>query len=170
MNVSEAIRARRSIRAYRKTPVEKEKLDRILEAGRLSPSARNMQERHFVVVTDKDKRHQLVAAANNQSFVGQAPVVIAACGTIPDYVMACGQTAYTVDVAIAVDHMSLQAMEEGLGTCWVCAFKEPAVKEVLNIPENLRVVTLLTLGYPAENPDPRPRNPIEDMVSYETYE
>ena len=170
MNVSEAIRSRRSIRVYRKAPVEKEKLDRILDAGRLAPSARNMQERHFVVVADKEKRRRLMVAAKNQSFVGEAPILIVACGTIPDYVMSCGQLAYTVDVAIAVDHMSLQAVEEGLGSCWVCAFDEPEVKEVLGIPKDIRVVTILAVGYPGEAPEARPRSPIEDMVSYDAYE
>ena len=169
MNVSDAISTRRSIRVYRNKPIEEEKLARILEAGRLAPSARNMQERKFVVVRDRETRQKLMVAAKNQSFVGKAPVVIAACGTIPDYVMSCGQPAYTVDVAIAVDHMSLQAVEEGLGTCWVCAFDEAKVKALLNIPEDIRVVTLLTLGYPAEAPPARARKALVELVAYDRY-
>jgi len=169
MNVGEAIRARRSIRVYRSTAVEDEKLNRVLEAGRLAPTARNMQERKFVVVRDRQKRLKLMKAAKNQSFVAQAPVVVVACGTIVDHMMSCGQLSYPVDVAIAVDHMTLQAVEEGLGTCWVCAFSEPEVKAILDIPEDVRVVALLTLGYPAESPDPRPRRPVGEIVSFGSY-
>lgn len=169
MNVTEAIRTRRSIRVYRKTPVEEEKLSRVLEAARLAPTARNMQERKFVVVRDPEKRRRLVKAAKNQTFVGQAPVVIVACGTIPDYVMSCGQLAYPIDVAIAVDHMTLQAVEEGLGTCWVCAFNEEEVKAILEIPEKIRLVALLSLGYPAESPGARPRESLDEMVCFDVF-
>jgi nitroreductase len=170
MNVSEAIRCRRSIRAFKSKPVEEEKLQRILEAGRLSPSARNIQDRKFVVVRDRATREKLMKAAKNQSFVAQAPVVIVACGTMPEYVMSCGQLAYPIDVAIAVDHMTLQAVEEGLGTCWVCAFSEPDVKKLLGIPDAVRVVTILPMGYPAEEPAARPRKPIAEYASFEKYE
>jgi len=170
MNVSEAIRSRRSIRAFKSKPVEEEKLQRVLEAGRLSPSARNVQDRKFVVVRDRATREKLMKAAKNQSFIAQAPVVIVACGTLAEYVMSCGQLAYPIDVAIAVDHMTLQAVAEGLGTCWVCAFSEPDVKKLLAIPDTVRVVTLLPLGYPAEEPAPRPRKPIQECACFEKYE
>jgi len=169
MNVSEAIRARRSIRMFKKREVEQEKLERVLEAARLAPSARNMQNWRFIVVRERATRERLMTAARNQSFVGQAPVVIVACGTMPDYVMSCGQPAYTVDVAIAVDHMTLQAVEEGLGTCWVCAFSEPEVKAILGIPDDVRIVTLLPLGYPAEAPEARSRKAMSEIVSFEAY-
>ena len=169
MNVHEAIESRRSIRVFRREAVPEEKLERVLEAARLAPSARNMQNWKFIVVRERETRRKLMAAARNQSFVGQAPVVVVACGTMPDYVMSCGQPAYTVDVAIAVDHMSLQAVEEGLGTCWVCAFSEPDVKAVLNVPDDVRVVTLLALGYPAEAPEPRPRKQLDEIVGYERF-
>jgi len=169
MNVLEAIRSRRSIRVFEDRPVEEEKLMRVLEAGRLAPSARNMQERKFVVVRDRTTRRRLMEAAMRQSFVAKAPVVIAACGTIVDHVMACGQPSYPIDVAIAVDHMTLQAVEEGLGTCWVCAFSEEEVKSILGIPEGVRVVALLALGYPAEGPPPRSRRPLEEVVCFERY-
>jgi nitroreductase len=108
-------------------------------------------------------------AAKNQTFVGQAPVVIVACGTVPDYVMGCGQLSCPVDVSIAVDHMTLQAVEEGLGSCWVCAFSEPDTRKIFGIPEAVRVVALLPVGYPAEKPSARPRNPIEECVCFEKY-
>lgn len=169
MNVSEVIRTRRSIRVYRGKPVEEEKLNRVLEAARLAPSARNIQESRFVVVTERGMREKLMKAAANQSFVAEAPVVIAACATVTQYTMRCGQLAYPVDVSIAVDHMTLQAVEEGLGTCWVCAFNEAEVKALLSIPDDVRVVTLMTLGYPGESPAERPRKAIAEIVCREKY-
>lgn len=169
MTVQEAIQARRSIRVFKTRRVEEEKLQRVLEAARLSPSARNLQERKFIVVRDRATRGKLMKAAKNQVFVATAPVLIVACGTLPDYVMTCGQPAYPIDVAIAVDHLTLQAVEEGLGACWVCAFSEPEVKKILGIPDEVRVVALLPLGYPAEKPVARPRKPLEDIVCYDAY-
>lgn len=169
MDVSKAIRSRRSIRAYDPGEVEEEKLLRILESGRLSPSAGNRQERRFIVVRDARKRQLLSEAAKNQSFVAEAPVVIAACSVETDYVMACGQPAYPIDTAIAVDHMTLQAVEDGLGTCWIGAFDEKKVKEILNIPDNVRVVQLLALGYPSDAPGPRPRKSLDDIVMWEKW-
>ena len=169
MDILEAIKERRSIRTYVRRQVEDEKLQRVLEAARLAPSARNMQEWKLIVVKDKGTRERLMKAAGNQTFVAQAPVVIAACGVLADYTMRCGQLSYPVDVAIAVDHMTLQAHAEGLGCCWVCAFSEPEVKEILGVPATVRVVTLLTLGYPAEHPAPRARKELAELVSYEKF-
>jgi len=174
MKVMEAITERRSIRSFSGRPVEEEKLLRVLEAGRLAPSARNMQDWRFVVVKDPGLRKRLAEAARNQEFVGRAPVVIAACGT-SDYVMTCGQLTYPIDVAIAVDHMTLAAVEEGLGTCWIGAFYEDKVKEILGVPQTVRVVALLPLGYPAETTKtasamPKPRKPMEKIVVYDEWQ
>ena len=144
MDIMEAITSRRSIRSYQDRPVEQDKLNLILEAGRLAPSARNLQDWRFVVVQDKDKRQELSTAARGQAFVAQAPVVIAACGTETEYVMTCGQHCYPIDVTI--DRMSLMATDLGLGSCWIGAFYEDQVKQILGIPENIRVVTMLALA------------------------
>ena len=169
MDVRQAIRTRRSIRRYANKPVEEAKLDRVLEAARLAPSANNRQERRFIVVRDAQTRKKLAAAACGQSFVGTAPMVIAACATESSHVMSCGQHAYTVDVTIAVDHMTLQAVEEGLGTCWIGAFYEKEVKRVLGIPDTVRVVSLLPLGYPEQVPAPTPRKPRETLVAFDKW-
>jgi len=95
-------------------------------------------------------------------------VVIAACGT-SDLVMTCGQPAYPIDVAIALDHMTLAAASLGLGTCWIGAFYEDKVKEILGVPPEIRVVALLPLGYPAEQPAPRPRKNLDDIVAWEHW-
>ncbi len=170
MDVMEAIRTRRSIRNYQHRDVEEEKLRRVLEAGRLAPSARNMQEWKFLVVKDPSVRKRLAEAAKGQMFVADAPVVIVACGTICDYVMSCGQLSYPIDVAIAVDHMTLVAVEEGLGTCWLGAFYEDKVKEILGIPEKIRVVQMLALGYPEHVPEPRARKPFDEVVIFERWQ
>jgi nitroreductase len=155
MDVRHAIQTRRSIRAYEPREVEKDNLIKVLDAGRLSPSA--------------GKRKALSEAANNQSFVAEAPLVIAACSVETEYVMKCGQPAYPIDTAIAVDHMTLQAVEEGLGTCWIGAFDEKKVKEILNIPDRVRVVQLLTLGYPSATPRPTSRKSLDEIVMLEKW-
>jgi nitroreductase len=169
MDVQTAIRQRRSIRAYQDRPVEPETLERVLDAGRRAPSARNLQEWRFVVVQDAATRARLAEAACGQAFVGQAPVVIAACAVECEHVMTCGQHCYPIDVAIALDHMSLQAVEEGLGTCWIGAFHEDQVKAILGIPDAVRVVELMPLGYPAAVPAPRPRKPLDEVVARERW-
>jgi nitroreductase len=170
MAVLAQIRQRYSVRAYRDRPVEPEKLKNVLEAACQAPSARNMQDWRLVVAQDAETRRRLMAAANGQPFVGQAPVVVACCATQPDYVMRCGQPSGPIDVAIAMDHMTLQAVEEGLGTCWIGSFYEDQVKAVLNIPDSVRVIELLTLGYAADSaPASKKREPLDDMVSYETW-
>ncbi len=169
MDVLKAIRSRRSVRAYDSREVEEDKLVKVLESGRLSPSAGNRQERRFVVVRDARTRKALSLAARDQKFVAEAPVVIAACSIEKEYTMACGQLAYPIDTAIAVDHMTLQAVEEGLGTCWIGAFDEKKVKEILNIPDNVRVVSLLPLGYPGDIPRPKSRKNLDEIVMWEKW-
>lgn len=169
MDVFEAIKTRRSIREYLEKEVEEEKLQRVLEAGRLAPSAKNIQEWRFIVVRDKETREKLAQAARSQPFVAQAPVCIVGCAMITDYRMTCGQKAYPIDVAIAVDHMTLVAVEEGLGTCWIGAFFEDQVKEILKIPDDIRVVTLLSLGYPSFQPPAKPRFPKEKIICMERW-
>ncbi|VVB54532.1 malonic semialdehyde reductase RutE [uncultured archaeon] len=169
MDVKTAIRTRRSIRAYDPREVEEEKLVRVLESGRLSPSASNRQERRFIVIRDAGTRKALSEAARNQKFLAEAPVVIVACSVEKEYVMSSGQLAYPIDTAIAVDHMTLAAVEEGLGTCWIGAFDEKKVKEILNIPDEIRVVTLLPIGYPSDIPRPTPRKSLDEIVMWETW-
>ena len=171
MDVMEAIRKRRSIRSWQDKPVEKEKLDRVLEAGRLAPSANNRQPWRFVVVTEEATRKKLATAANDQTFVGQAPVVLVGCAVETDRVMACGQHCYPIDVAIAMTNMTLAAVAEGLGTCWIGAFQEDQVKQVLGIPEEVRVVELMPLGYPS-NPETGPgsRKTAEEFRVFEQWD
>ncbi len=170
MDVFTAINRRRSVRAYKAAEIEEEKLKRILEAARLSPSASNRQDWKFIVVKNMETRKKLAKAAFGQSFVGEAPVVIVACGTEPKTVMACGQPTHTVDVSIACAFMILEAYELGLGTCWVGAFNEGEVKKVLKIPEPVRVVAVIPLGYPDEDPSQRSRKDLDQIICLEKFE
>jgi nitroreductase len=172
MDLYEAIRARHSARAFTDRTVGEEQLQRIFEAVRLAPSARNGQEWRFVVVRDPSTRAQLQAAAFDQAQVGSAPVVVAACGENDGRLMTCGQPAYPIDVAIAVDHLTLAAAAEGLASCWICRFDEARAKAVLGIPpgDGIRVIALLPLGYPlAPPPATKPRLTLEAIVRRERW-
>lgn len=169
MDVFEAISKRRSIRKYKNKSVDDEKLENILECARIAPSAANRQEWKFIVVKSKETREKLVEAANGQKFVGEAPITIVACSTESKRVMPCGQFAYTVDISIAVSFMILEATDQGLGTCWLGAYDEEKVRNILQIPENIRVPAMFTLGYADEEPHQRPRKHLSEIISSEKY-
>ncbi len=170
MDVLTAIRTRRSIRRYSDKPVEDDKLKLVLEAGRLSPSASNRQAWKFIAVRDGETRQKLADACNGQLFVGQAPVVLVCCGTEPEGIMGCGQYRHSIDLSIATAYMILEAHELGLGTCWLGSFNEEKVREVLGIPDSLKVVVVTPLGYPAEVPMPRTRKELDEIVCYDRYQ
>jgi len=170
MDVFTAISQRSSVRAYKDTDIGEEKLKKILEAARLSPSSSNRQEWKFIVVKNKEIRKKLANAAFGQSFIGEPPVVIVACATESKSIMACGQPAYTVDISIACAFMILQAYELGLGTCWIGAFKEDKVKKILKIPEHVRVLAMTPLGYPNQPPSQQFRKSLDQIVCFEKYE
>lgn len=169
----EIITNRRSIRAYESDKIEDDKLDYILQAFRKAPSAKNLQPWKLIVVKNKHKREDLATACNNQSFISEAPVVIAACAKEEEAygVMGGYMSSYTVDIAIAMEHLILAATEQGLGTCWIGAFKENLVKGILGVPENIRVVALTPVGYPSSTTDPskRGRKSLSEVVCYEKY-
>ena len=170
MNVFEAIRKRCSVRSFLDRPIDEAVLISVLEAGRLAPSAKNRQEWRFIVVKDSELRRRIGAAANGQSFVGEAPLVVVACAVVDGYVMSCGQPSYPIDVAIALDHISLAAVELGLGTCWIGAFNEDKVKEILEIPEEVRVVELMPIGYPVhQNKREKNRLPLSKILKRDRW-
>jgi len=170
MEFYETVQRRYSCRNYQDKPVEEEKLERIMEAARLAPSASNRQEWRFLAVTDPDKRERLIKIAHGQKFVGQAPVVIVACAVTDGHVMACGQLSYPIDVAIALEHVALAATAEGLATCWIGAFEEEPVKRLLEIPSDVRVVQLMPLGYPADKPRPKTRLPLGEIFMRDSWD
>jgi nitroreductase len=169
MDVSAAIKGRRSVRSYKDMDVERDKIEKVLEAGRLSPSANNRQEWKFIVVKNPETRKNLARAAMNQSFIGHAPVVLVACATESKAVMTCGHPTYAVDVSIAFAYMLLQAYELGLGTCWIGAFREDEVKSILGVPNHVRVVALSPIGYPATGAAARSRKSLDEITCFEVY-
>ena len=169
MTVLEAIRKRYSCRAYQDKAIEQEKLDTILEAARLAPSAKNLQDWRFVVVTDKEKKHKLAEAANNQTFIEKAGAVIVAC-SVSSEIMRCGQTLGPIDVAIALEHIALQATQLGLATCWIGLFYPDKVRPIVGIPQDVAIIELMAVGYPADKPKEPKREPIEKIVCYEQWQ
>ncbi len=164
MTLIPAILKRRSVRQYSNKKVEADKLKLVLEAARMAPSAKNRQDWKFIVVRDAARKREIAKIANEQSFIAEADVVVVACGIGLDYTMTCGHPGYLVDVAIAMDHLTLQAAEEGLGTCWIGAFCQEPVRELLGLPKGTSVVTLTPLGYPADNPSTKMRKDLNSIV------
>ena len=169
MEVMQAVKARRSIRDYEDKPVPEEKLQKLLEAARLSPSARNSQDRKFIIVQEIEQRLKLARAAGGQPHVANAPIVIVAVGTKPEYHMPNDVPAYAVDLAIALDHISLVAVEEGLGTCWIGGFMQASAREALNIPDKFIIAAMLTVGYPRAIPEEKPRKSSDEIICKETF-
>jgi nitroreductase len=170
MTIIEEIAARRSIREYAPRPVKKEKLARILEAGRLAPSARNQQDWRILIVSEPLLKERLIDEASpRQAFLKGAPLILAACALNPDYVMRCGHPAYLIDLAIVLEHIALQAVREGLGTCWIGSFDEAKARDVLGVPAPVRIVELMSLGYPTRVPDPRERKPAQELYRWERW-
>lgn len=169
MEVHEAIEKRKSIRSYLDKPIPEGKLLKVLEAARLAPSGGNRQEWKFVVVKDVEKRKKLSKAAVGQAHVAGAPVVIAGVATAPKNMMMCGVPGYPVDLAIAIDHMTLAAVDAGLGSCWIGAFSQDEARKVMGIPDNYLIVCLLTLGFPADEGRPKTRKSLDEIVCYDTY-
>jgi nitroreductase len=168
MNVHEAILTRRSIRDFLPAAVPEDSLNRVLEAARLAPSSSNRQEWRFIVVRDEKRRRRLAEAANSQMWIAGAPIIIAAVGTDPASVMTCGLPRHAVDVSIAITHIMLAAVEEGLGTCWIGAFSQDRVREILGVAPDCVVVTIMPLGYHHEESRTTPRKPLKQIVRYET--
>ena len=166
MGLLPEIERRASVRSYTDEPVPEEALERILEAGRLAPSAKNRQSWRFVVVTDAGARERIEDAAFGQEYVGKAPVVIALCTTNIEYKMPNGQLSYPIDLSIAASFMMLQATHEELGSCVVTTFREADVKSVLTVPYSMRVVMLLTVGHTSGTPERLQRLPLDRIVSY----
>ena len=164
MDVFEAIKRRCSIRKYKREVVEKDKLMKVLEAARLAPSAMNLQPHIFVVTSDADIIQKISSACNQQ---WDSPTIIAVC-SFPDkaWVRDDGEEYWKVDAAAAMTNLSLQACAEGLGTCWIAAFKEDEIKQILGI-KKARVIAMTPLGYPAEEKGPvTNRKSIDELVRF----
>jgi len=170
VKIIEEIVNRRSIREYSHKTIEPEKLERILEAARLAPTARNQQDWKLILVKNPDIKEKLVdLAAPQQQFLKGAPILIAACALNPTYVMRCGHSAYLINLAIVLEHVALQAVHEGLGTCWIGSFDEAKAKTVLGIPQDVRIVELMSIGYPEQMPPATSRKSIKDLIGWDSW-
>lgn len=167
MDFSELIKARYSVRAYKADPVEEEKLQQVLEAARLAPTAANRQSFQIIVVKTAGREEELGRVYGRDWFV-QAPLVICACGLpAKNWVRSDGKNYNDVDVAIVMDHLILAAADLGLGTCWIAAFDPDAAREVLGLPEGVEPIAFTPLGYPADTARPKKRKPLEELVRYD---
>ncbi|HKK83034.1 MAG TPA: nitroreductase family protein [Atribacterota bacterium] len=171
--VLEAIKKRKSIRSYLEKEIPGNVLLEVLEAARKAPSASNRQPWKFVVVQDKKQKQKVMEASllhnRVQPFIAEASAIIAGCATDVSHVMPNGIPSHHVDLSIALEHISLQAAEMDLGTCWIGAFDQEKVKEILNIPENQAIVCLMTLGYPAASGITRKKKALEEIICYNYY-
>ncbi|MFC1864218.1 nitroreductase family protein [Chloroflexota bacterium] len=169
MQFSELIKKRYSVRSYKPDPVEDDKLQQVLEAACLAPTAANRQPFQFVVVHTAGREEELRRIYGRQWFV-QAPVVICACG-LPSqgWVHRNGKSYCDVDVAIAMDHLILAAAALGLGTCWIGAFDPIAAREILGLPDGVDPIVFTPVGYPNDQPKPKIRKPMAEIVRYERW-
>lgn len=173
------IKTRQSDRGYSDRAVEKESIDRILEAGRLAPSACNSQPWKFIVVDDKDLLKQVAEAASSKAigmngFTSQAPILIVIVREKSSIVARVGgkikdKDYSQIDIGIAAENICLQATAEGLGTCMLGWFNESLVKKLLNIPKNRRVELLITIGYSTKPLREKSRKTLSEIVSYNKY-
>jgi len=165
----ELARSRYSVRAYRRDPVEADKLERVLEAARLAPTACNIQPFQLLVIHTEGRASELKRIYPRDWFA-DAPLLIAAVG-LPDraWKRKDGRNYVDVDVAIVMDHLILAAANEGLGTCWVAAFDPPAARELLGLPADVEPIAFTPLGYAADNPPEKKRKGLAELVRYEKW-
>ena len=169
MALLDLIRKRYSCRAYQESPIEQEKLDQLFEAARLAPSAKNLQDWRFVVVTDTETKSQVAGTTNRPKVFEKAGAIIAACSN-SDYIMPCGQAVGPIDISIALEHIALQATELGLGTCWIGSFETEKVRTILCVPDDIAIIELMAVGYPADSAKKPSREQVEKIVCYDKWQ
>ena len=170
MDVIQAIKSRESVRSFLDKKVESEKLTNILELARLAPSFFNRQDWRFVIVQDKKTKRKLVDDAKSPSFVAESPVVIVCCGLPIKPITASDNSSHIIDAAIALTYVTLAAVEYGLGSCWASIFDEIIVKEILDIPEEIQVIALISLGYPKHvSVLGKKRLPLAQFIKFEKW-
>ena len=173
MDIFQVIRDRRSIRKYKDTPVEREKIGQLLDAARLAPSWKNMQCWRFLVLDGPETREALLAAFPDDNpgkrAIASAPVVIVVCADPTESGVENGIEYYVADTAIAFEHLCLAAHALGLGSCWMGLFDEDVIRSALAIPAGMRVVGITPLGYPDQEPKPRPRKELAEIAYFNEW-
>jgi nitroreductase len=170
MEFSELIAKRYSVRAYKPDPVEEAKLQIVLEAARLAPTAANCQPFQLIVIHTAGKEAELSRIYHRPWFV-QAPLILCAVGVpAQGWVRSDDKRRYLdVDVAIVMDHLILAAADQGLGTCWIASFNAKAAREFLGLPDEVEPLIFTPLGYPADTLKPKERKPLSELVRYERW-
>ena len=173
MDVFQAIRDRRSIRKYKDQPVEQEKIEQVLDAARLAPSWKNMQCWRFLVLRDAARKEAMLAAFPEDNpgkkAIATAPVIILVCADPGESGVENGIEYYIADTANAFQNLCLAALELGLGSCWMGWYDEAAIKAALGIPGHIRVVGVTPLGYPDQEPKPRPRKELSEIAYFDQW-
>ncbi len=168
MEVFEAIKGRRSISAFKEENVAEETIKSLIEAAVCAPSAGNIQPWEFIIVRESETKKKLSKASLNQRFLEEAPVLIIVCANEIKSARGYGKRGSTLyciqDTAAATQNIHLAAFSLGLGTCWVGAFDENEAREILHMPEGIRPVAIVPVGYPNEKPEPRKRKPMSEIV------
>jgi nitroreductase len=170
MNVKEIINSRKSIRKYKNKQISEELIDELLDAARKAPSAKNVQSHKYFIVKDEVVRNRLIeAGAFKQPFVNDAPLIIVCCADPSQYPKSADvdeapvNYAY-IDLSIAASFLVLRATELGLGSVFVAWIYRDKIKEILNIPKNYIIPFIIPMGYPAEDPIPKPRKNLNDII------
>lgn len=169
MEFSDLIKERYSVRAYKPDLLDDEKLEKVLEAARLAPTAANRQPFQLIVIHTRGREEELSEVYGKTWFV-EPPLVICVCG-LPEqgWTRRDGKSYVDVDAAIVMDHLILAAANEGLGTCWIGAFDPDAARRVLDLPEEVEPIAFTPLGIPADEPKPKKRKPLGDLMRYERW-
>lgn len=174
MDILDAIKTRRSIRAYKSDDIPENDLETILKAATLAPSAGNLQPWEFVIVKEPRRKREIAEAAWGQEFIAEAPVVIVVGANVKRTSWRYGkrgETLYCIqDTAAAIMNILLAAHALGYGTCWVGAFSDEKISKIVGFPEHVRPVAIIPLGVPAEKPSMPPRLPLSEVVHIEKYE
>ncbi len=173
MDTIKCIRERRDIRDFRPDPIPEDILKKILDSAIQSPSAGNIQDWHFCLVKNPNTKRLLVNAALNQDFIARAPLVIVVCSDLNRISSSYGErgkSLYSVqDTSAAIENLLLAAWNFGIGSCWVGAFNEQRVRETLVLPENVRPLAIIPLGYPSKVPEKPGRRPLKEVLHLEKY-
>jgi nitroreductase len=170
MNFLDLAKKRYSCRNYKTDAIEEDKLMKILEAARVAPSAVNYQPWHFFVVKSPEIKAK-ISESYPREWIQNAPVLIVACGNRQvSWKRADGKEHVEIDISIAIDHLTLQATDLGLATCWICNFQAKKLREALNLPSHMEPVAIIPVGYPYNEPDTErhteKRKPIAEIVSW----
>jgi nitroreductase len=165
MSCIDVILKRRSVRHYAEKAVTEEILRKILEAGRQAPSADNVQPCHFIVLTDDNIKEKMSRGRYN-SFVKNSAFTVVGCGYIGSV---DGRQWSTIDTTIALQNMVIAAWVQGVGSCWIGDFQETEAKKALGIPEDWKIVALVSFGYPASQPNTKQKKPLNEIVSYNKF-